>query len=136
MMWDTWINACEDILLRGDSDDKETVAMAVQKGYILRMANGSLFVPTPAFTKAQKEELDAITEKYLAPLMDEYSALAERFIAGYKRLFPKHLHADADRMCQHIFFSLYAVIIAYAQRTGAIEPPTKNTYCDVLVQFK
>lgn len=136
MMYDDCINACEDILNKGTSEDVDVVAHGIQTGYIKRGEDGKFVVLTPAFTKAQKSELDSIADKYLSPLMEEYSKLVDKFIAGYKKLFPKHLSDDADRMCKSMFKGMYAVIIEYAQRTGVIELPAQDSYCDVLVQYK
>ena len=136
MMYDSYINACEDILKSGRSEDADATAGAIQDGYITRQENGGFFVTVPAFTKEQKAEFDKIVETHLSPLMDEYSALAKAFIAGYKKLFPKHLSDDADRMSHGMFKSLYKVFIEYAQKTGVIEHPTAGCYCDVLLQFK
>lgn len=88
------------------------------------------------FTKEQKAEFDAIADKYLAPLMPEYSEILNTFISGYKKLFPRHLNDDADRMCHGMFTGMYTVIIAYAQRTETIKMPSRNNYCDVLIRFK
>ena len=49
-------------------------------------------------------------EKYFAELMPEYSKIAETFIAEYKKLFPKHLSDDVDRMCQNMFSNLYVPV--------------------------
>ena len=136
MMYDNYINVCEDILCDGSTEDIDSVANAIQDGYIVKKQDGSFFVTVPFFTKEQKAEFDAIADKYLAPLMPEYSEIVNKFISGYKKLFPKHLNDDADRMCQNMFMGLYAVIIEYAQRTEAIRMPSQNCYCDVLVQFK
>lgn len=59
-----------------------------------------------------------------------------KFVDGYKNLFPKHLHDDADRMCRNMFLGMYSVIVEYAQRTEQIKMPSKNCYCDVIQQFK
>lgn len=136
MMYDNYINVCEDILCDGSTGDIESVANAIQDGYIVKKQDGSFFITVPFFTKEQKAEFDAIADKYLAPLMPEYSEIVNKFISGYKKLFPKHLNDDADRMCQNMFMGLYAVIIEYAQRTEAIKMPSQNCYCDVLIQFK
>lgn len=136
MMYDSWINACEDILKSGHSEDGDAAALAIQEGYILRKEDGSFFVTVPAFTKEQKAGFDEIVSRYLVPLMDEYSELTEKFIAGYKKLFPKHLGEDADRMCRSLFVGLYQVIAAYAQRTGAVGAPSAGSYCDVMLQVK
>ncbi|MBQ8387578.1 MAG: RNA polymerase sigma factor [Clostridia bacterium] len=136
MMYDNYINACEDILLNGHSDDIDAVALAIKDGYILRKNDGNLFVNVPAFTKEQKAKFDSVADKYLKPLMDEYSSLVEKFLIGYKKLFPKHLSAESDRMCHAMFKNLYRVIIEYAQKTNMIEMPTAEYYCDVLIQFK
>lgn len=136
MMYDNYINVCEDILSTGTTEDIESVANAIQEGYIVKKQDGSFFITAPFFTKEQKAEFDGIADKYLAPLMPKYSEMIGRFISGYKKLFPKHLNDDADRMCQDMFVGLYEVIVEYAQRTEAIKMPTPNSYCDVLIQFK
>ena len=136
MMYDNYIKVCEDILHCGKSDDADSVANAIQDGYIIRRRDGSFFVTVPAFTKEQKAEFDAIADQYLAPLMPAYSEIVNKFVSGYKKLFPKHLNDDADRMCQNMFMGLYAVMIEYAQRTEMIHMPSPNCYCDVLIQFK
>lgn len=136
MMYDNYINVCEDILCDGSTKDIDSVADAIQDGYIVKRKDGSFFVTVPFFTKEQKLEFDAIADKYLAPLMPKYSDIVTKFISGYKKLFPKHLNEDADRMCQNMFKGLYTTIIEYAQRTKAIKMPSPNCYCDVLIQFK
>lgn len=136
MMYDNYTNVCEDILRDGSTEDIGSVANAIQDGYIVKKQDGSFFITVPFFTKEQKAEFDDIADKYLAPLMPEYSEIVNKFIAGYKKLFPKHLNDDADRMCQNVFMGLCAVIIEYAQRTEAIKMPSENCYCDVMIQFK
>lgn len=136
MMYDSYINVCEDILCDGMTEDVDSVAGAIQDGYIVKRQDGSFFVTVPFFTKERKIEFDALADKYLAPLMPEYSERINKFISGYKKLFPKHLNDDADRMCHNMFMGMYAVIIDYAQRTGMIKMPSPNCYCDVLIQFK
>ncbi|MBR3715057.1 MAG: RNA polymerase sigma factor [Clostridia bacterium] len=134
MMYDMYINACEDIIYGGNSEDKNAVANAIKDGYITKKDDGSFFVTVPCFTAEQKREFDEIVEKYFAELMPEYSKIAETFIANYKKLFPKHLSDDVDRMCQNMFSNLYVTIVAYGQRNGEFEMPSKNCYCDVMIQ--
>ena len=136
MMYDNHINVCEDLLTDGKTDDIDSLADAIQAGYIVKRQNGSFFITTPFFTKEQKAEFDAIADKYLAPVMPEYSEILNTFISGYKKLFPRHLNDDADRMCHGMFTGMYTVIIAYAQRTETIKMPSRNNYCDVLIRFK
>ena len=136
MMYDYQINVCEDILCGGSTEDIDSAAYAIQDGFIIKKEDGSFFVTVPFFTAEQKKAFDSISDKYLAPLMPRYSEIANDFISGYKKLFPKHLTDDADRMCQNMFMGLYAVIIEYAQRTEAIKMPSTNCYCDVITQFK
>ncbi len=134
MMPDTYINACEDIIYGGASEDKNAVANAIKDGYIIKKADGSFFVTVPSFTAEQKRRFDAIAEKYFASLMPEYSRIAEDFIADYKKLFPKHLSDDVDRMCQNMFSNLYATIVSWAQKNGDFEMPLENCYCEVMLQ--
>ena len=66
----------------------DAAARAIQNGFVVRRTDGTMSVACPAFTKRQKEALDAAAEKHLAPLMPRYTALTRDFIAGYKKLFP------------------------------------------------
>ncbi len=136
MMYDNYITACIDILCDGSARDIDSAAAAIQDGYIVKRADGSFFITIPFFAKEQKAEFDAIADKYLAPLMPEYSKIVDRFIAGYKKLFPKHLNDDADRACRNMFLGLYEAIIRYAQRTGAVQMPSPGCCCDVLIQSR
>ncbi len=136
MMYDTYINACTDILYQGRSEDTAAVADAVRDGYIVRREDGSFFVTTPSFMRGQKSAFDTIAEEHLAPLMPEYSEIVHGFVGGYKKLFPAHLQDDADRMCHLMFVGLFSTIADYALRTGVITPPTGNGYCDVMVQHE
>ena len=135
MMTDNLINACADIVLHGASEDTESVAEAIQKGYIKRDENGSLRVTVPLFKKEQRDEFFALAEKHFFPLGEEYAKCVDSLLAGYKKLFPKHLHDEADFFTRNLFFSLYAVLIKYWQRTGSIKMPSEDFHCDVLRNF-
>ena len=134
MMFDTCTNVCEDLIFRGVSDDMYSVAEAIKDGYIIKREDGSLLVTVPCFTAEQKREFDAIAEKYFAELMPEYMRITEGFIANYKKLFPRHLCDDVDRMCQDMFSGLYAAVVAYGQKNGDFDMPSENCYCDVMIQ--
>ncbi len=136
MMTDNLINACVDIVLHGATEDTESAAEAIQKGYIKRDENGSLAVTVPLFKKEQSDEFFALTEKYLFPLGEEYAQCVDSLLAGYKKLFPKHLQDEADFFTRHLFFSLFAVLIKYWQRTGVVKMPSEDFHCDVLLNFK
>lgn len=160
MMWDKYIDVCEMLLRQQSADAKgramgdesgrtvhgaeaaippvnrDAAALAIQEGYIVRREDGSLFVTAPAFTRVQKNRFDEIVRKNLAPIVEEYKACVDKFLTGYKKLFPEHLRADANYMCSHMFFSMYSVIIAMAQRNGEIERPTPGSFCDILVQYR
>ncbi len=135
MMTDNLVNACVDIVLHGASEDIESVADAIQKGYIKRDENGSLLVTVPLFKKEQRDEFFSLTEKYLFPLGEEYAQCVDSLLVGYKKLFPKHLQDEADFFTRHLFFSLYAVLINYWQRTEHIKMPSEDFHCDVLRKF-
>ena len=136
MMYDNYINVCVDILYDGASKDIDSVVNAIQNGYITKRSDGSFFVTVPSFTKEQKAVFDSICDKYLAPLMPKYNEIVSAFIQGYKKLFPKHLNDDADRMCQNMFLGMYSVIVEYGQRSGKLSMPSANCYCDVIIQHK
>ncbi len=135
MMYDNYINVCEDLLVAGETQDIESLANAIRDGYIIRREDKSLFVTIPAFTREQTVRFNEIVEACLVPHIDRYAALVDTFIAGYKKLFPAHLHDDADRMCHNMFFGMYSAVINYAQRTEQIELPSEGCHCDVLLQF-
>ena len=136
MMYDNYINVCQDILFDGKTNDIDSLANAIKDGYIIKRKDGSLFVTSPLFTMEQMERFHRIVETHLIPHMEKYSALVNKFVEGYKKLFPKHLNDDADRMCQNLFLGMYSVIVEYAQRNEQIKMPSKNCYCDVIQQFK
>lgn len=136
MMYDTYVNVCHDILLTGKTGEPGTAAEAIQEGYIKRNEDGELRVLVPAFTQEQKNQFDAIVEELFEPLMKEYVAIVEEFIAGYKKLFPKHLEEDAQRMCQGFFIGFYDTVAEYCIERGKLAKPYKDWICDVLVQWR
>ena len=136
MMYDNYINVCQDILFDGKTDDIDSLANAIKDGYIIKREDGSLFVTSPLFTMEQTESFNRIVETILIPHVEKYAALVSKFVEGYKKLFPKHLNDDADRMCQNLFLGMYSVIVEYAQRNEQIQMPSKNCCCDVIQQFK
>ncbi len=132
MMYDNYINVCEDIIFSGKSDDMYSVAEAIKEGYIIKNEDGSFHVTVPCFTAEQKNRFYEIVERYFAGLMPEYITITEKFIFDYKKLFPKHLSDDVDRWCQNVFVALYVSIVEYAQKRGDFEMPSENCYCDVM----
>ncbi len=136
MMVDNYINVCADILYEGMTEDIDSLANAIGDGYIEKRQDGALFVTTPAFTIEQHRAFEKIADRYFAPLMPEYAEIVHAFVAGYKKLFPKHLEDDADRMCQNMFKNMFSVVVEHAQRTGRIDMPAQGSFLDVIVQFK
>jgi len=136
MMYDNYVNVCQDIIFDGKTDDIDSLANAIKDGYIVKRDDGTFFVTTPVFTIDQTESFNKIVETYLIPHIGKYAALVDKFVDGYKKLFPKHLQEDADRICQNVFLGMYSVLVEYAQRTEQIKMPSKNCYCDVIQQYK
>ena len=136
MMYDTYINTCIDVITTGTSNDKYELANAIKDGYIIKRDNDELFVPIPFITYKIKTELKNIFEKHIVPLMDEYQSLVMKYISGYKKMFPKHLSNDINFSCREIYLGLLSVVIDYMQNNGAIEPPTPNSYCEVLIEYR
>lgn len=134
MMYDNCIDACQGILQQSSEVNKNNVAYAIENGYIVRREDGTLLVTTPSFTKAQKEAFDEIAERHLAGYMEEYGKIVEDFVKGYVKLFPKHLGADAARMCFTFFLGFYDYLVSWAQQTGRIEKP-EYPVCDVMVEI-
>ena len=130
------INACEDILCKGGTEDARSETGAIRDGYIRKREDGSLFVTIPFFTNEQYVRFGGIVDAHLAPLMPAYNEMLDRFVAGYKALFPRHLPNDADRLCQALFMGMYDEIARQIQRTGAVPLPSPGCVCDVIVQYK
>lgn len=70
----------------------------------------------------------------LAPLMTEYFSLVEKFLVEYKKIFPKHLEEDAERMCCGFFMGFYDAIAGYCIKKGRMQKPDSSWICDVMVQ--
>ncbi len=136
MMYAEYINVCEDLLTTGKTEDTHTLTNAIRKGYIVRREDGSFFVDAPYFTMEQMKAFESLVEKHLAPLAGEYGACVNTFLAGYKKLFPKHLREDTERLLHGMYTGLFGTIVAYGLRTEKIAKPTPGYICDVIVQFK
>lgn len=136
MMSGNYINVCQDILTTGQTGDEQSAAMAIRDGYILRREKGELFVTIPAFTKGQKAQFEKTVCEIFEPLMPEYSQIVEKFAANYKKLFPRHLEEDAQRMCCGFFMGFYDTIANYCVENGLLVKPDSSWICDVLVQWK
>lgn len=135
LMYDNQINVCEDILTKGDTDDRYLAAKMIEEGYLSRFEDGKLSVNIPAFTKEQMAAFVKATEKYLDPLLEEYTAIVGRVSEGYQALFPKRLSDDAKRYGSNFFHGLLAVLFSYAEESGQIPPP-ETPYCEILIQHK
>lgn len=136
MMYDYYINVCEDLLTAGKTEDEFSAAAAISEGYIIKKDNGEFFVTVPSFTKKQKSEFDALVEKHLSALMPEYSNIVNHFVEGYKLLFPRHLSEDADRMSQSFFLGFYEYFVLYGQKNHLLMKPEADYVCDVMIQHK
>lgn len=136
MMYDNYINVCQDVLQTGRTEDEQSAVSVIQEGYIKRGESGELVVTVPAFTKAQKETFDAMAERLLTPLMPEYFGLVEKFLIEYKKLFPKHLEEDAKRLCCGFFMGFYDTIAGYCIKKGLMQKPDSSWICDVMVQWR
>lgn len=136
MMYDYYINVCEDLLTKGKTEDIDSLTGAIKDGYIIKRGDGSFFVTVPAFNIEQKKKFDEIAEKHFSPLMKDYCKVVNDFVAEYKKLFPKHLGDDVDRLCQGVFLGMCPYIIAYGQRNGIFTKPSDPVICDVIIQEK
>jgi len=136
MMWSSQVNVCEAVLNGTEIADTEAAALAIETGY-LKKADGKLVVAVPAFTKAQYETFTELAEEAFAPVIDAYKEAVRKYVTGYKKLFPSHLENQADRACNYMFLTLYAVdICELAKEQGLLVPPPEGSVCDVLVQYK
>ena len=58
-------------------------------------------------------------------------------VEGYRKLFPEHLKEDVDRACHYMFLTLYAVNLCdIFKEKGWLIPPSGNSVCNVMIQFK
>ncbi len=136
MMYDYYIHVCEQLLFGRASDaDEFNLANAVKDGYIVKRGE-EFFVTVPAFTMQQKEQFDQIANACLAPLMPEYAKLVAQFTQEYKKLFPKHLADDVQRMCHEFFLGCYDTVSAYCRKEGLLAEPKNAWVCDVMTQWK
>lgn len=136
MMYDNYINACEDILRTGSTDDHDAAALAIEAGYIRRLADGRLFVTVPAFTMEQKHRFDETVLQIFSPMMEEYSAMVEEYAKGYWKIFPAHLADDGKRMCNGLFSGFWCILSSRAITRGMVELVKPGSICDVMVQIK
>ncbi len=134
MMYDNDINACVALLTTGRCEDKESVAQAVAGGYVERRETGEFHVAVPALDLAQQAALNQLAFKHLSPLMPAYADAVRAIAANYKRLFPKHLAEDVDRMCHRLFVILLRNVIAFGLEQGGLTPPSPGYVCDVLLE--
>lgn len=134
MMCSEYVLACESLLDPKVNCPETYIANAVQEGYIIRK-DGKLFVTPPAFTKEQKAEFDSIVDNIFEPISSDYIACVEKFILEYKKLFPKHLADDAQRMCQNMVLGFFEVIADICAEKSILARPNEKWICDVLVQI-
>lgn len=141
MMGMNEINLCEEILTHKPTElledrDKEKLAYLIREGYIKKGDEQKLEVAIPYLTLEQKKQFDCLAEKCFGPIMDQIVDAVERYVVGYKKLFPKHLKDDVQRTCNYLFMGLLANVIGYAQEQGWIQRPKEGSVCDILIQFK
>ena len=136
MMWSSQVNVCEAILNGDEVTDTEAAASAIETGYIIRR-DGKLTVAVPAFTKPQYDAFTKLVEEVYEPVIGAYKEAVSKYVAGYKKLFPAHLEENADRACNYMFLTLYAVHMCdMIKEEGLLAPPAKGSVCDVLVQYR
>jgi hypothetical protein len=60
-------------------------------------------------------------------------AIVEKYVKGFKKLFPPHLADDCARTSHSTFADMYAKIIEIGIEEGKISPPD-SPYCEVMLQ--
>lgn len=133
-MFSEYVRAIVDIFQTGASKDEYSVTQAAMKGYLVRNPEGSFKITLPVITRENKRKLCDIFEKHLAPLMPEYCEAVNRFVSGYRKLFPKHLDDECARNMNAMFKALFTTVINYGQKTGRIAMPSDNYYCDAIIE--
>lgn len=134
MMYDNCVNACAALITTGHCADKDSVAQAVEGGYVERRETGEFHVAVPALNLAQQSALNQLAHQHLSPLMPAYTDAVSKIAAGYSRLFPRHLADDVDRMCHRLFVILLRDVVAFGLEQGRLTPPSPGYVCDVLLE--
>ena len=133
--WHTWIDACEDILFRGGSEDKEAVAACVREGYVRK--DGDRFtVRVPVFTLEDKRTFDGLCGTHLGPVKEDLSEAALALAEGYAKLFPARLAEIAKMPVYWIYQRLFALVMQKEAEGGRLPLLPEGEVCDVLVQFR
>ena len=130
LMPSDYIDGCVDILTSGETKP-ELLAEMTENGYVVSF-DGKPTVTVPMMTRTVYGQLMGIGEKYLSPLMDEYSEIVLKYAEGYRKLFPAHLQNDAKRLSHDSFINLFEKIAEYCQKKGIFPIPT-GEICDVIV---
>lgn len=133
MMFKEYIEVCHDILTQGKTDNKNIAAHAAQKGFIT-IKDGVASLSVPYFTMEQKARFDSLAGEILNPAGEEYKKAAESFAEGYKKLFPKYLSDDAQRMCSYLFKDLFDAFSRYCIKNGILQKPENDWSCSVLLE--
>ncbi len=133
-MFSEYVKTLVDIFQTGTTTDEGYAANAIMKGFLVRNPDGSFKITMPVITRENKQKLCDIAEKHLAPLMPEYCEAVNRFVSGYRKLFPKHLDDECARSMYEIFRALFTTVIDYGQKTGRIAMPSDNYYCDAIIE--
>ncbi len=134
--WHTWINACEDILKTGSSEDREATAACVREGYAAKREDGTFYLKIPAFTIEQKQEFDGLVRKHLGPYREAMTSAALDLADGYRAFFPTRLSEQAKMPIYWLFQQLFAVVMNEAIKSGKLIPCAAGEPCDVLTQFR
>lgn len=133
---DIAVSACVDIVNGTLPQDKEIVADLIMKGFVIKDETCKLVLTIPYISKENENKLYEIVEKYLAPLMDEYLEIVKKFANEYIKLFPKHLEDEAIRWSRNAFLGLFNKIHNYGQSNDCIDKAIKDSFLEVIRDFK
>ncbi len=133
---DIAINTCMEIVNGVEPIDKELVSDLIMKGFVIRDKTGKLVLTIPYISKEYENQLYEIVEKYLSTLMEEYLEIVKKFANEYIKLFPKHLEDEAIRWSRNAFLGLFNKIHNYGQNNNCIDKVIKNSYLEVMLDYK
>ena len=130
------MDVCQSMLQKSELSEsqKECAAQLLAGGYLAKNKDGEIICTIPAFTKAQHEQFLASAKRIFADFLPFYADEVKKYLAGYTKLFPKHLKEATERNSYYVFIALLKAVAADWLRSGKITLP-HGTVCDVLIQM-
>ena len=136
MMFTDEIDVCHAILRKDELTEKqkEYAAKIIAEGYLTKNDLGEIVCDIPVFTKEQHDLFVASVKEDFADFLLFYSEQVKKYLAGYMKLFPKHLKEATERNGFYVFVALFKAVAANWLRNGKINIPN-GAFCDALIMM-